>query len=395
MSSPASAVTNKPDNSKRNQRLLILLAAVVAGVVAYSAYYFLHSRYYESTDDAYSATDLVQITAEVGGTVNAVFVDDTQHVQQGQILLELDPSDAEIALQAAEANLAHTVRSVRGLYSRSRGLEASIQANRVSLQTAREDLQRREQAAKDGGVSNEELQHARDQVAQLDASLIATQEELETTNAQIDNTTVSDHPQVRAAAAKVREAALSLKRTKVRAPISGVVARRNVQIGSRIAAGSPLMAVVALDEIWVDANFKEVQLTRMRVGQPVEVEADIYGSDVKYHGTIVGLGAGSGSAFALLPPQNASGNWIKIVQRVPVRIALDKSEVTQHPLRVGLSMHVTVDLHDLSGGIIATEVREKAQVLPTYAQHDEAVEEKIVHIIEKNGGNTVAALTAN
>ncbi|VUD69187.1 Multidrug export protein EmrA [Thalassocella blandensis] len=390
-----SPAAESPNNRTRNLRLLILLAVVILGVSVYSAYFFFHARYFESTDDAYVAADMVQITTEIGGTVSAVYVDDTQHVKQGQVLLQLDPADAEIALQAAEAELARTVRSVRGLYSRSKGLEASIRANQVSLKSAQEDLERRQMAARDGGVSSEELQHAQDQVAQLDATLIATKEELETTNAQIDNTSVTNHPQVRAAAAQVRQAALSLKRTEVRAPISGVVARRNVQIGSRIAAGSPLMAVVSLDDVWVDANFKEVQIKNMRVGQPVAIHADIYGNDVEYPGKIVGLGAGSGSAFALLPPQNASGNWIKIVQRVPVRIALDQQTLKAHPLRVGLSMHATVDLHDVSGSIVATEVREHAQLLPMSAEHDDAVEEKIANIIAQNSGDTTTTLTAN
>jgi len=373
-----------PINGKRNQRLLLLAALVAAGAVAYSAYYFLHARYFENTDDAYVASDLVQITSEVAGTVTSVKVDNTQQVERGQLLIELDQADASIAVASAEAELARTVRNVSGLFSKSKGLKAVVNARKIALDSARADLQRREKVAAEGGVSGEELQHARDQVAQLEAALATSSEELVTNNAQIEDTTIANHPQVLAAAASVRQASLALKRTQVVAPVSGTVARRNVEIGSRIAAGTPLLAVVPLDNAWIEANFKEVQLEHMRVGQPVEVYSDIYGKDVKYHGKIAGLGAGSGAAFSLLPPQNASGNWIKIVQRVPVRIALDAKELAQNPLRVGLSMRVEVDMHDTSGSLVATQVRAAAQQIVASGDHDAKVDEKIAAIIKRN-----------
>ncbi len=373
-------------NSARNQRLFTLLALVVLAIVGYFAYYFLHARYFEETDDAYAATDLIQITSEIGGTVQSVLVDDTQQVEQGQVLVQLDKADAEIALASAEAELARAVRNVRGIFAKSNALKASIRANSIALQTATADLRRRQQVAKEGGVSAEELQHARDQVSRLEAALASSREELDANNVQIDNTQVDSHPQVLAAAAKVREAALALKRTQISAPTSGVIARRSVQIGSRIGAGSPLMAVVPLDHAWVDANFKEVQLEKMRVGQPVEVISDFYGSGVVYHGKVAGLGAGSGAAFALLPPQNASGNWIKIVQRLPVRISLDPQELAAHPLRVGLSMRATVDMHDQSGSLVALQIRSQPQALVTSEDHDQQVDEKIASIIHANIG---------
>ncbi|NGY04767.1 HlyD family secretion protein [Solimonas terrae] len=392
MNTQNAAVQNPPSNGNgtRRRRLLIVAALVVLGLIAYAAYWLLHGRYFESTDDAYAASDLVQISSEVAGTVTSVHVDDTQHVERGQLLVELDPADAEVAESAAEAELARTVRTVRGLFSRSSGLKAQMRSSEISLQAARGDLKRRLEVAADGGVSSEELQHARDRVAQLEAQLATTQEDLATNNAQIENTTVADHPQVLAAAAKVREAALALKRTKITAPLSGTVARRGVQIGARIAPGAPLMAVVPLDQAWVEANFKEVQLEKMRVGQPAEVHADLYGGDVTYHGHVAGLGAGSGSAFALLPAQNASGNWIKIVQRVPVRIALDAAELQAHPLRVGLSMDVQVDLHDTSGPLIATEVRTGPQQVVASEEYDAAVDRLVADIIARNGGGDVA-----
>lgn len=389
MNNPATT-SSSSSNGKRNQRLLILATLVVIGSLAYSAYYFLHARFFEETDDAYVASDMVQITSEVAGTVIAVQVDNTQQVERGQPLLELDPADAKIAVAAAEADLAKAVRSVRGLFAKSNSLRASINARQVMLQAARADLQRRLQVSGEGGVSHEELQHARDQVAQLEASLAASTEELETNNAQIDNTSLANHPQVLAAAASLRQAALALKRTQVLAPVTGTVARRSVEIGSGISAGLPLMAVVPLDNAWVEANFKEVQLQSIRVGQPVEITSDLYGNSVKYHGKVIGLGAGSGAAFGLLPPQNASGNWIKIVQRVPVRIALDPKELAQHPLRVGLSMKAIVDMHDTSGSLVATQGRAIPQKLVAAADQDAKVDQKIADIIKRNSRTKLA-----
>jgi membrane fusion protein (multidrug efflux system) len=391
MNNPTATASPAADNGKRNTRLIILGAVVVIGVIAYTAYYFLHGRFFEETDDAYVASDMVQITSEVSGTINSVHVDNTQQVQRGQVLIQLDPSDAQIAVASAEAELARTVRNVRGLFSKSSGLKSVINARQIALKSAREDLQRRLKVAADGGVSAEELQHSKDQVAQLEASLATSTEELETNNAQVENTTIANHPQVLAAAASLRQASLALKRTQIIAPVSGAVARRNVELGSRIAAGTPLLAVVPLDNAWVDANFKEVQLQHMRVGQPVEVYSDMYGKDVKYHGKIAGLGAGSGAAFALLPPQNASGNWIKIVQRVPVRIALDPQELAKNPLRLGLSMKVTVDMHDTDGSLIATQVRTAPQQLLISSEQDAKVDVKIAEIIKRNSRDTKSA----
>jgi membrane fusion protein (multidrug efflux system) len=386
MSTPEPTATDESATSKRKQRLLILGIAVLVLGVAYGAYQFLHGRFYESTDDAYVAADVMQITSEVAGTVSSVLVDDTQHVERGQVLVELDRADAQIALESAQAELARTVRQVRSLYSQSDGLRAQIHERRLLLDAAQADVKRREQAGDGGAVSAEELQHSRDQVAQLQAALTATQESLASVRAQIDDTTLETHPQVLAAAAKMHEAALNLNRTSIVAPAEGTVARRTVQIGTRIAPGAPLMAVVELSGAWVDANFKEVQLSSMRVGQPVELHADLYGDDVTFHGHIAGLGAGSGSAFAVLPAQNASGNWIKIVQRVPVRIALDPKELVDHPLRIGLSMQATIDLHDTSGPLVAQQVRDAPRKLEPVEDRQSAIERQIATIIDSNGG---------
>ncbi|MGD9597986.1 MAG: efflux RND transporter periplasmic adaptor subunit [Steroidobacteraceae bacterium] len=378
----------EPDNNTRRRRLLALAGVVVLGAVAYGLYWFLHARYYESTDDSYVAADLVQITSEVAGAVAAVHVDDTQHVQAGQLLVELDPADATLARDAAEAELASVVREVRSLFAQVDAQRAQVRASAIALETARADLTRRAGIAGGGAVSAEEVQHARDEVARLQAALLAQRETLASSAARIAHTSIPTHPRVKAAAARVRAAALALERTRILAPIAGTVARRSVQIGARIAPGAPLMAVVPLSDVWVEANFKEVQLARLRIGQPVELHADVYGGDVTYHGRVAGLGAGSGSAFALLPPQNASGNWIKVVQRVPVRIALDPRELEDHPLRVGLSITATVDTHDTSGPLASTALRDARRSSPDEARNAR-VDERIAGIIAANAG-TVA-----
>jgi membrane fusion protein (multidrug efflux system) len=247
-------------------------------------------------------------------------------------------------------------------------------------------LQRRGGLIADGAISAEELSHARDAVTSSRANLTAAQQQLSQTIAQIDGTTIADHPQVLAAAAAVRNVALALHRTEIVSPVTGVIAKRSVQVGERVAAGTPLLAVVPLDDVWVDANFKEVQLEHMHTGQPVTVRTDLYGHSVTYHGHVVGIAAGSGNAFALLPSQNASGNWIKIVQRLPVRILLDPAELKAHPLRVGLSATVRVDLHDTSGPLVAMAVRNVPQPKQPSAGDDPAVDARIAAIIADNAG---------
>ncbi len=379
-----SAPQISPGNGARQRGLQTLAVVVATGVLGWSAYWFLHARHYEHTDDAYVASDLIQITSEQAGTVTAIHVDDTQHVERGQILLELDKADAQVAMAEAEATLAQAVRAVRGFNGQVATLQAQRDQREVALATALANLQRRQSIAGDGAVSAEELAHAADEVSSLQAVLNATREQLATAQAQIDGTTVQTHPQVLQAVAGLREAALALSRTTLVAPVSGVVAKRGVQLGARIAPGTPLMAVVPLDQVWVDANFKEVQLQHMRIGQPVELHADFYGNDVLYHGHLAGLSAGSGSAFALLPAQNASGNWIKVVQRVPARIALDPQELKEHPLRVGLSMSARVDLRAEPGAKPA--LRAEPQRLLA-AVNESALDARIAAIITANAGS--------
>jgi membrane fusion protein, multidrug efflux system len=379
------------NNRTRNRALLILAVVSVIAILGWLTHLYLVSRFYQTTDDAYISSDLVQITSEVPGTVISVNVDDTQSVVRGQVLAALDPADAKVAIAGAEAQLARAVRNVRALFAQREQLQAQITQRLSDLKRAQDDLDRRQGLVADGAVSGEELSHSRDALAVARAALDGAREQLNATEAQIQGTTIPTHPQVLDAAAALRNVALALHRTELRAPVSGVIAKRSVQVGQRVAAGSPLMALVPLDDVWVDANFKEVQLRSMRVGQPVTMHADLYGSGVDFHGRLAGLSAGSGSAFALLPAQNASGNWIKIVQRIPVRITLDPQELKQHPLRVGLSMTVSVDIHDASGPVVSNQVRNLPQPTQDSAGDDPELQARIDRIVALNAGDAAHA----
>ncbi|MEK1910081.1 MAG: HlyD family efflux transporter periplasmic adaptor subunit [Pseudomonas chlororaphis] len=357
------APENTPDSAnprKRKVMLLGLVALIVLGGLGVFAWYELYGRWNEGTDDAYVNGNVVEITPLVTGTVVSIGADDGDLVHEGQVLINFDPNDAEVGLQSAEANLARTVRQVRGLYSNVDGMRAQVAAQKAEVQKAQDNFNRRRTLASSGAISQEELSHARDDLTSAQNALANAQQQLNTTNALVDDTVVSNHPDVQAAAAQLRQAYLTNARSTLIAPVTGYVAKRTVQLGQRVQPGTALMAVIPLDQLWIDANFKETQLRDMRIGQPVDIEADIYGSDVKYSGTIDSLGAGTGSAFALLPAQNATGNWIKIVQRVPVRIHVNAEELARHPLRVGLSTVVNVDLHDQSGPVLAQQPPQKA-----------------------------------
>ena len=354
---------NTPDTSnprKRKIMLLVLALIVILGGIGVFAWHELYGRWNESTDDAYVNGNVVEITPLVTGTVVSIGADDGDLVHEGQVLINFDPNDAQVGLQSAQANLARTVRQVRGLYSNVDGMKAQVNAQQAEVQKAQDNYNRRKNLAAGGAISQEELSHARDDLTSAQNALANAQQQLNTTNALVDDTVVSSHPDVQSAAAQLRQAYLTNARSTLIAPVTGYVAKRTVQLGQRVQPGTALMAVIPLNQLWIDANFKETQLRDMRIGQPVDIEADLYGSDVKYSGTIDSLGAGTGSAFALLPAQNATGNWIKIVQRVPVRIHINAEELVQHPLRVGLSTLVNVNLHDQSGPVLAQQPPQKA-----------------------------------
>ncbi|MFJ3052132.1 efflux RND transporter periplasmic adaptor subunit [Pseudomonas nitroreducens] len=347
-------------NPKRKRWLLILLAVVILAGLASVAWEILYGRWHEDTDDAYVNGNIVQITPQITGTVVSIGADDGDLVHKGQVLVKFDPSDADIALQQAEANLARTVRQVRGLFSNVDGYKADVAAKKVALTKAEADFKRRQHLATDGAISQEELAHARDALDTARSSLTTSEQQLDTNRALVDDTVIASHPDVKAAAAKLRQAYLDDARAVIIAPVTGYVAKRTVQVGQRVQPGAALMAVIPLDQVWIDANFKETQLKHMRIGQPVEIRSDLYGSEVKYSGTVDSLGVGTGSAFSLLPAQNATGNWIKIVQRVPVRIRINAKELAKNPLRIGLSMDVNVSLHDQSGPALAQQAPHEA-----------------------------------
>jgi membrane fusion protein, multidrug efflux system len=351
---------------RRRRWIGILVAALIVVALAVLAWWLLYARFYESTDDAYVAGDLVNVMSQVNGTVVSIGADETDLVAGGQELVRLDATDAGIALQDAEQQLARTVRQTRTVFATRDQLQAVVDQRRADLARAQADFDRRHNLASSGAVSGEELGHAQDALNAARDALVAAQKNLSASSALVGRTGVADNPDVRAAATQVERAWLALVRTSVRAPITGYVARRSVQLGERIAPGAALMALVPLERLWLEANFREVQLRHMRIGQPVTVVADLYGGHVTYHGRVAGLGLGTGSAFALLPAQNATGNWIKVVQRVPVRIALDPHELAAHPLRIGLSTVVRVDVRDASGAELAQTPR-RAPVLETRA----------------------------
>ncbi|HUL46099.1 MAG TPA: HlyD family secretion protein [Steroidobacteraceae bacterium] len=388
--SPAS-VASRLQRSRRTW-LTTLAVGLSALALAALAWWWLYASRYQSTDDAYVAGDLVGVMSQVSGTVVSIGADETDRVQAGQELVRLDATDYRIALQDAEQQLARAVRQVHTVFATRDELRALVGERRADLERAQADLARRHAVGASGAVSTEELGHAQDAVKAAQDALTAAEHNLAAGSALVGRTGVSDNPDVRAAATQVERAWLNVQRTSVRAPISGYLARRTVQLGERIAPGTALMAIVPLERLRVDANFKEVQLDRMRIGQPARVIADLYGGHVEYHGRVEGLSMGTGAAFALLPAQNATGNWIKVVQRVPVRIALDPKELEEHPLRVGLSTRVRIDVENSSGSQLATAARREP-VLATNAYDTDLgeIRTRIAEIIRDNSAAGAAA----
>ncbi|MDR6407041.1 HlyD family secretion protein [Paraburkholderia terricola] len=362
----------------RRQKLFALLGAVIvlAGLAYGGYWYFIGSRYV-STDNAYTAAEIASITPSVSGIVQRVAAVDTQHVRKGDVLVVIDDTDAKLALEQAEAEVGRAERKVRGYLATDAGLAAQVAARaadeaRMNAQIASAkadfdraaiDLKRREALAHSGSVSGEELSNAQTSFASAQAALMAARANALQAQASraaaigsqdankvlFADTTVDTNPEVLLARAKRDQARVDLQRTVLRAPVDGVVARRQVQVGQRVEPGASLLSVVPVDSLHVDANFKEVQLDKVRIGQPVELTSDLYGGKVVYHGKVAGLAGGAGSAFAMIPAQNATGNWIKVVQRLPVRVAIDPADLRAHPLGVGLSMEATVDTRD--GGV--------------------------------------------
>jgi membrane fusion protein (multidrug efflux system) len=381
----------KDDPKARRKKVIVLsvIAAVflLAGLAWLLLYIFVFSQR-ETTDDAYVKGDMVTISSRIAGTVIEVGVEETERVHQGQVLIKLDPVDARVSLMNAEGQLAQAVREAQAKMQQANQADAAIPQRRAQYEQARDDYNRRHPLLERRAVSAEEVDTGKRQMQQAKAALDAAEREAAAAHAQVDGTTVENYPAVIQARSQFRNAWVNNGRNAIVSPIEGYAARRQVQVGQRIQPGQDLLTVVPLSDLWVDANFKETQLEHIRIGQPVKLTTDMY-SDVEYHGKIVGLNAGTGSAFSLLPAENATGNWIKVVQRLPVRVAIDAEDLRKHPLRIGLSTDVNVDTHDRDGRVLSDTVRSKP--LASTTVYEQEMGEADQHAEEIIRANTVDA----
>lgn len=381
------AATPVAENEKSRLKSVVTVSGVILiACLAYAGFYLFSSQYREVTEDAYVDGNIVQVTAQTTGTVTNINVDNTDMIAAGQVVIALNPVDADLALRRSAAQLAKTVRQVRGQFSGSLQMMANIELRKADLSRAKADMERRQSLVATGAVSAEDFKHTEENVRVAQAALTVAQEQFAANHALVDQVTIDQHPDVVAAAVQVRDAYVAKMRTQLRAPVTGMVTKRSAQVGQRVSPGATLMSIVSLDHLWVSANFKESQLNHLRVGQKAKIIADVYGRSVVYTGTVIGLDAGTGSAFSLMPAQNATGNWIKVVQRVPVRIVLDPKEVAAHPLRIGLSMKVSVDTSERSGQTLSTAMNTAKQRYATGVFEDEeaGAEAIVSRIIQEN-----------
>jgi membrane fusion protein (multidrug efflux system) len=392
---PTPAPGSEGQRRRRSRLPLLLLAVMLVAGAGFGVYEVLVGRYYVSTDDAYVNGNLVRLTPQVSGIVIAIHADETQFVQRGQLLIELDPHDNELALAQARATLAQTVRDVAQMFANERRDAATVSVQETQFSQFSQDLARDQSLFSVRGVSGETLEHDEHAVRGATATVDQAKATLAATRAAIVGTTPETHPRVRQAEAQLRSTWLALARTRVVAPVAGFIVRRAVQVGQQVSPGTDMLAIVPIDSIWIDANFKETQLAGLRIGQPASVSADMYGSHVEFHGKVLGVTAGTGSALAVLPAQNASGNWIKIVQRLPVRIGLDPQQLAQHPLFVGLSTSVDVDVHDQSGAALSKlPVWQPALDTDVYATQERGAQAEIEQIVAENLGRTATPARA-
>jgi len=386
-----SGLAAKNPAKRRKTLLIMLLVFVVIGVIWLLLWLFVFSTR-ETTDNAYVGGNQVAISAQVPGTVVAILADDTQHVDAGQILVKLDSTDASVRLSQARSALAQAVRQVRQQTDSANGSDAAVAARQIDLKKAEADLKRRLPLIAEQAEAPETIQHLRDAVDQARAALTSAQAQASAEHASIEGTDIANNPAVLQARANFRAAWVAAQRNAIFAPVSGYVAQRSAQLGNSVQAGQQLMTVLPLHDLWIDANFKESQLRHIRIGQPAKIETDIYGGSVEYHGKVIGLGAGTGSVFSLLPAQNATGNWIKVVQRVPVRIALDNQELDKHPLRIGLSSDVTIDITDDRGAVLAPQTEHPAvaetTVYDQMASKADAEADQVISANLSSSGNT-------
>ena len=374
---------NKSQQRKKGLSIFILLLLLIA--IGSAAYWFFFIKGFEETEDAYVSGNQVMVSAQVAGNIAKINVDNMDPVQAGDVLLELDDTNAKLSFEQAKSNLANAVRQVSQLNYTVKQLKSAVRANEITLAQAQGNLNRRVQLVKDGAIDKESFQHAKEAVELAKANLTTSQNQLEANQALLLDSPLSEQPQIQSAVSNLKQAWLNLERTKIRSPIKGYVARRNAQVGQAVSVGGALMAVVTTDQMWLDANFKETQLTHMRIGQPVEIHFDLYGKDKTFNGKVVGIEMGTGSAFSLLPTQNATGNWIKVVQRVPVRIQLDPQQLIENPLRIGLSATVKVNVSDSQGETLRNQAPSTTLYSTNVLQYDEsAVNNLIESIIRDN-----------
>ena len=374
---------NKSQQRKKGLSIFILLLLLIA--IGSAAYWFFFIKGFEETEDAYVSGNQVMVSAQVAGNISKINVDNMDPVQAGDVLLELDDTNAKLSFEQAKSNLANAVRQVSQLNYTVKQLKSAVRANEITLAQAQGNLNRRVQLVKDGAIDKESFQHAKEAVELAKANLTTSQNQLEANQALLLDGPLSEQPQIQSAVSNFKQAWLNLERTKIRSPIKGYVARRNAQVGQAVSVGGALMAVVTTDQMWLDANFKETQLTHMRIGQPVKIHFDLYGKDKTFDGKVVGIEMGTGSAFSLLPTQNATGNWIKVVQRVPVRIQLDPQQLAENPLRIGLSATVKVDVSDSQGETLRNQAPTTTLYSTNVLQYDEsAVNNLIESIIRDN-----------
>ena len=374
---------NKSQQRKKGLSIFILLLLLIA--IGSAAYWFFFIKGFEETEDAYVSGNQVMVSAQVAGNISKINVDNMDPVQAGDVLLELDDTNAKLSFEQAKSNLANAVRQVSQLNYTVKQLKSAVRANEITLAQAQGNLNRRVQLVKDGAIDKESFQHAKEAVELAKANLTTSQNQLEANQALLLDGPLSEQPQIQSAVSNLKQAWLNLERTKIRSPIKGYVARRNAQVGQAVSVGGALMAVVTTDQMWLDANFKETQLTHMRIGQPVEIHFDLYGKDKTFDGKVVGIEMGTGSAFSLLPTQNATGNWIKVVQRVPVRIQLDPQQLAENPLRIGLSATVKVNVSDSQGETLRNQAPSTTLYSTNVLQYDEsAVNNLIESIIRDN-----------
>ena len=374
---------NKSQQRKKGLSIFILLLLLIS--VGSVAYWYFFIKGFEETEDAYVSGNQVMVSAQVAGNISKINVDNMDPVQAGDVLLELDDTNAKLSFEQAKSNLANAVRQISQLNYTVKQLKSAVRANEITLAQAQGNLNRRVQLVKDGAIDKESFQHAKEAVELAKANLTTSQNQLEANQALLLDGPLSEQPQIQSAVSNLKQAWLNLERTKIRSPIKGYVARRNAQVGQAVSVGGALMAVVTTDQMWLDANFKETQLTHMRIGQPVEIHFDLYGKDKTFNGKVVGIEMGTGSAFSLLPTQNATGNWIKVVQRVPVRIQLDPQQLIENPLRIGLSATVKVNVSDSQGETLRDQAPATTLYSTNVLQYDEsAVNNLIESIIHDN-----------